>query len=59
MHIFSSAAGNFIVCTSKEGFKRIALESWPGSSLHIVLVFAEENTEEGGKHTETASNVFH
>lgn len=35
----------------KRGFKRIALESWPGSSLHIVLVFAEENTEEEGEST--------
>lgn len=36
----------------KRGFKRIALESWPGSSLHIVLAFAEENAEEGGSTLE-------
>lgn len=42
----------------KRGFKRIALESWPSSSLRIVLVFAEEKAERGGD-IRAASNIFH
>lgn len=42
----------------KRGFKRIALESWPGSSLHIVLAFAEENAEEGGSTLELPPMFF-
>lgn len=43
----------------KRGFKRIALESWPSSSLCIVLVFAEEKAEQGGGDIRAASNIFH
>lgn len=41
----------------KREFKRIALESWPSSSLCIVLVFAEENAE-GRESTQKLPPMF-
>jgi len=59
LHIFSSAAGNFIVCTSKEGLKGLPLKAGPAQASTLFWSLQKKTQRRGRKRTKTASNVFH
>lgn len=59
LHIFLSAAGNFIVCTSKEGLKGLPLKAGPAQvSALFWSLQKKKQSEGGGGDIRAASNVF-